>query len=150
MTILDANQKLLLRTPAASGRMIKEDGTVVNLAELLARAGLFTGSSYTPKLTMGGTAHGGAIPTGATKFKVQNNGTTGQNVAIVFGATQTDANDNLTIVTGAATTGGEFAPIVDGGTPPPENIPSAGIGGFYAIANTIAGHTQKVSLGFGV
>jgi hypothetical protein len=34
--ILEANQKLLRTTPADSGRTLKEDGTVVNLADLMA------------------------------------------------------------------------------------------------------------------
>ena len=35
MTILDANQKLLRKSAARTGRMIKEDGTVVNEADAI-------------------------------------------------------------------------------------------------------------------
>lgn len=120
------------------------------------------GGNFTPtsagsaRLTMDGTAQGGAIGSGVTKLQVYNKGATTEDIYVGFGSTQTEADDNLTMTTDGApekaTTGHLIPAVADAGSAALQslNVPSAAIGGFYAVANAEDGDTQVVSISQGV
>jgi len=114
------------------------------------RGGDFTPSNYEPDFTMDGTAQSAAIASGASRLRVNNQGGTGEHIRIAFGATAAEAEENLTITTGAATTGHFIAANSNGNGTVSEDIGIPANAGFYAIANAVAGDTQAVSVTQGV
>ena len=112
----------------------------------------FTPSSYDADLTMDDTAQSGAIATGATKLQFGNLGATTESIRVAFGATASEAEGNLNIAAGAATTGYYIPSIADAGAGAFVNlgVPSAALGGFYAVANAVAADTQTVAVNQGV
>ena len=74
-------------------------------------------------------------------------GTTGQFARIAFGATQAEADNNLTIVAGGATTGIPIPALVDSGDLDPIGVPNDAE--FAAICNESSGDTQVITLVLG-
>jgi len=109
----------------------------------------FTPLSYDADLTMDGTAQAVALATGALKVKVVNRGVTTEAIRVVFGESILDAQSNLTILTGAATTGDYLPSSADQGDGEEiYGVPANAT--HYAIANAVAADTQIVSITQGV
>ena len=109
----------------------------------------FRPSAYQTDLTMNGTAQSVALATGATRIRVVNHGATLNAIRVVFGTSAGNAESNLNIASGAATTGVWVGSAPDGFTPElilgvPTNATH------YAVANDVNGHTQVVTIEQGV
>ena len=117
-----------------------------------ANGGNFTPSSVgSSSFTMDGTAQGEAIASGVTKLQVVNTGVTTEAIYVSFGTTQVAADTQLAIAAAAATNGYYLPSPVDAPTVSPIiNVPAAYVGGFYAIANAVAGDVQDVIVSQGV
>ena len=81
MTILDANQKLLRESAARTGRMIKEDGTVVNEADLVEQIAM-SGVELTGGQA-GDNLYSGIIGTLATKVALPSGAGKGPDTYVV-------------------------------------------------------------------
>ena len=116
----------------------------------------FTPSSVgSATLTMDGTAQGGAIATGVTKIQFYNKGAATEDIYVAFGATQAEADGNLTMTTDGvpekATTGHYIPAVADAGANALQilTVPPASIGGFYAVANAEDSDVQVVKVSQG-
>lgn len=112
----------------------------------------FTPSSYDADLTMNGTAQSGAIATGAVKIQFCNLGATTEAIRVAFGSTALIAEGNLTIAAAAATTGYYIPALADAGAGACVvlGVPTEALGGFYAVANAVAGDVQVVTVNQGI
>lgn len=112
-------------------------------------------SSGSARLTMDGTAQGGALSTGVTAVQVYNKGGATEDIYITFGATQAEADDDLTMTTDGApekaTTGHLIPAVADVGALALQvlNVPPAALGGFYAVANAEDSDIQAVVISQG-
>ena len=118
---------------------------------VLVNSGFMPGS-YDPDLTMNGTAQSGAIATGATKLQFCNLGLTTEAIRVAFGSTALEAEGNLNIVAAAATTGYYIPSLTDAGAGACVVlvVPTAALGGFYAVANAVALDVQIVAVNQGI
>lgn len=115
--------------------------------------GVLSGSSITPSsydadLTMDGTAQGVALSSGARVIEVINRGATTEAIRVAFGTSELNAEANLTISTGAATTGRYIPSPADGKGEAILGVPANAT--HYAVANAVASDTQVVSIIQGV
>ena len=112
----------------------------------------FTPSQYDADLTMDGTAQSVALATGTTKLRIVNTGATTEDIRIVFGASASAAETNLTMTTDGApehaTTGMLIQPEADGVGTVVIGVPSDAT--HYAVANAVASDTQVVNITQGV
>ena len=108
----------------------------------------FTPSQYDTDLTMNNTAQGVALATSASKLFIINGGATGKAIRVAFGTSEGNAGDNLTIVSGAATTGHYIPSPADGYGSCVLGVPAGAT--HYAVANAVAGDTQVVYITQGV
>ena len=109
-------------------------------------------SSYDGDLTMNGTAQGVALASGVSLgngyIYVVNRGATTEAIRIAFGTSELDAEGNLTIATGAATTGHYLPSIADSDGWVILGVPA--LATHYAIANAVASDVQVVSITQGI
>jgi len=105
----------------------------------------FSPGSYFPDLTMDGTGQALALATGTLKLKVVNRGVTTESIRVAFGTSSANAIANLTITTGAATTGDYIASSADQGDGTIiYGVPANAT--YFAVANAVAADTQVVSI----
>lgn len=151
MSIVKTNPAVTGLPPAVQGDNQLVSQTMVGGAAKV-NSSDFTPSSYDADLTMDGTAQSGAIATGAIKLQFCNLGVTAEPIRVAFGATAVEAEDNLNIAAGAATTGYYIPALADAGAGACVilGIATAALGGFYAVANAIAADTQVVAINQGI
>lgn len=119
--------------------------TLINAVE-------FTPSPYDWQLTMNGAAQGGPLPSNAIRVSILNRGASTEHIRIAFGKTQAEADANLTIATGAATTG-YLIPAAVSTADQTGNREIIGIypgSRYFSVANAAAGDTQTVNINFQV
>ena len=109
---------------------------------------VFTPSSYDTDLTMDGTAQGVALASDVAVIRIVNRGATTEGIRVAFGTSETDAEGNLTISAGAATTGLFIPSPADGDGTVLLGVPATAT--HYAIANDTASDVQIVSVTQGV
>jgi hypothetical protein len=110
----------------------------------------FTPSSYDHTLTMDDSAQVEPLATGTTKVKVGNLGATGEPIRVAFGASEQNAEDNLTVDTGAATTGHYIPAIADAGSEAFQVLGVPALATHFAVCNAVASDTQVVVVTQGV
>ena len=108
----------------------------------------FRPSSYDVDLTMDGTAQSVILVTGAGRIRVVNKGATTEGIRIAFGTSAANAEANLTIAAGAATTGLLLPPNADGIATILLGVPENAT--YYAIAKDTASDVQVVNTTQGV
>ena len=112
----------------------------------------FKPSSYDANLTMDGTAQSVALASGvslgAGRIHVANTGATTEAIRVAFGTSAANAEANLNIAAGAATTGYYIAAIADGIGEAILGVPE--LATHYAVANAVASDTQVVAITQGV
>ena len=138
-----------LRSIDKDGNYVKSsDGSDIGLVGV--KGGIaFTPSQYDADLTMNDTAQAVALATGALKVKVVNRGATTEAIRFAFGTSAANAQANLTIVSGAATTGDYLPSAADQGDGEMVyGVPA--LATYYAVANALASDVQIVSITQGV
>jgi len=111
--------------------------------------GAFKPSQYDADLTMDGSAQAVALASGVTRVRFVNRGVTTEAIRVAFGTSAANAQANLTIVSGAATTGEWIGAAADQYNP--EYMPGVPANAtHYAVANAVLGDTQVVSITQGV
>lgn len=125
-------------------------------AESAVSAAGFKPSQYDPDLTMDDTAQSVALSTGVKlgkgRVSFTNRGASTEAIRIAFGTSAANAEANLTIDTGAATTG-YFLPATVSTTDQAGNTEILGVPAlatYYAVANAVASDTQPVSIVQGI
>lgn len=114
----------------------------------------FKPSQYDADLTMDGTAQSVALATGvklgAGRVEFSNLGATTESIRIVFGTSAANAEANLNIAGGLATTGNYVGAAAEVGS---ESVKLRGVPALathYAVANAVASDVQVVSVTQGV
>lgn len=110
----------------------------------------FTPSSYDSTLTMDGTAQSVALVGGARKLHVANLGATTEAIRVAFGTSAANAEANLTISTGAATTGFYISAAADNAANSAVILGIPALATHYAVANAVAADTQTVAVTQGI
>lgn len=118
--------------------------TSSNVNQIIGALIEFKPSSYDADLTMDGTAQSAALASGARRLRVVNRGATTEGIRIAFGTSADNAEANLTISTGAATTGLFLNAAADGNGEIILGIPDNAT--HYAVANAAASDTQVVNI----
>jgi hypothetical protein len=126
----------------ASG-VVQEMGMV---GEGLKVSGGFIPSDYDTDLTMNGTAQGVVLATGATKVQFANLGATTEAIRVAFGTSELDAEGNLNIAGGLATTGYYIPAAADAGGASVAVLDAPVGSTHYAVANAVLGDTQTVAI----
>ena len=154
--ILDAEGKPIKQPVELLSDVVTDSNGDPVLNTVVSNGGNFTPSSAgSARLTMNGTAQGGAIGSGVTKLQIYNKGAATEDIYVAFGATQTEADDNLTFTTDLApekaTTGHPIPAVADAGANALQvlNVPSAAIGGFYSVGNAEDSDVQIVIIAQG-
>jgi hypothetical protein len=109
----------------------------------------FTPNAYDADLTMDGTAQSLALKNDTTVVDIYNHGATTEDIRVAFGASAAAAETNLTIATGAATTGYIIPPEGDNieHCRMRLGVPSGST--HVAVANAVATDVQVVSIAQG-
>ena len=110
----------------------------------------FIPSSYTGNLTMDGTAQVEALATGVRKVQIANLGVTTEAIRVAFGTDATDAGDNLTIVSTAATTGYYIPAAAEGGSQSVVVLGVPALATHIAVCRAVTADTQSVAVTQGV
>ena len=123
---------------------------------ILGNGGNFTPSSVgSTSFTMDGTGQSEAIASGVTKLQIANTGVTTEAIYVGFGTTSAAAITQLAITTDGApehATNGYYipSPVDTPSVSPVINVPSAYVGGFYAVCNAVDSDVQNVIVSQGV
>lgn len=134
---------LMVQDPTTGNDVqVKGDGNGAVLVSNIKAA--FTPADLSDNLTMDGTAQVIALSADTTKLQITNLGATTEAIRVAFGASSAEATANLTISTGAATTGYYIPAIADAGAGAVREpgVPSDAT--HVAIANAVAADTQTV------
>lgn len=114
----------------------------------------FRVSAYDADLVMDGTAQAVALATGvkegAGRIRVTNRGAATEAIRLAFGTSAANAQTNLTISAGAATTGLYIPSIADAGQAGSALLGVPDAATHYAVANAVAADTQTVSIEQGI
>ena len=108
----------------------------------------FKPSQYDTDLTMDGTAQAVALATSASKIHVANGGITTEAIRVTFGISASNAEANLNIAGGLATTGYKIVSPADGLGETILGVPA--LATHYAVANAVNGDIQVVSVTQGI
>ena len=110
----------------------------------------FIPSQYDVDLTMDGTAQSVALATGvalgAGRVYFANQGATTEAIRVAFGTSAANAEANLNIAGGLATTGHYIPAAAEGGAQSAQILGVPALATHYAIANAVAADTQVVSV----
>ena len=107
---------------------------------------VFVPSSYDADLTMDANGESGAVASGSTKIQIANRGATTEDIRVAFGTSAANAISNLTIATGAATTGYYLPAAADGGSQSVVVLGIPATATHYAVGTATASKTQTVSV----
>lgn len=114
----------------------------------------FKPSQYDADLTMNGTAQSVALASGVSlgngRIYVANRGATTEAIRVAFGTSAANAEANLNIAAGAATTGHYIGAAADVGSQSAQILGVPALATHYAVANAVAADTQVVSITQGV
>ena len=147
------------RTPTSSGtiRHTNSPGTsnVDDVVEERVSGGArhsmdgFRPSQYDVDLTMDGTAQSVALATGvklgAGRVYFANQGATTESIRVAFGTSAADAESNLNIAGGFATTGHLIGAAADVGSQSAQILGVPALATHYAVANAVNLDTQDVA-----
>lgn len=110
----------------------------------------FVPSSYDANLTMDGTAQVFALASGARKVQIGNLGATTEAIRVAFGTSSADAESNLNVAAGAATTGYYIPAVADAGAAAVRELGIPALATHVAICNAEASDTQTVTVTQGI
>lgn len=116
----------------------------------LVRPSAFIPADLSDNLTMNNTAQFIALSADTTKLQITNLGATTEAIRVAFGTSEATAEDNLTIVANAATTGYYIPAIADAGAAAIREIGAPSGSTHVAICNAVAADTQTVLVVQGV
>lgn len=110
----------------------------------------FKPSQYDADLTMDGTAQSVALATGVSlgggRVYFANQGATTESIRIAFGTSAANAESNLNIAGGLATTGHLIGANADVGSQSAQTLGVPADATYYAVANAVNGDTQVVAI----
>lgn len=153
------NSKMVAESTTAT--ITQSDGTTKPALENIKSTGGashtmdgFKPSQYDADLTMDGTAQSVALATGvklgAGRVYFANQGATTEAIRVAFGTSAADAEANLTIAAGAATTGHYIGASADVGSQSAQILGVPALATHYAVANAVALDTQIVAITQGI
>ena len=110
----------------------------------------FIPSQYDTNLTMDGSAQSVVLATGVTKVYFANQGAVTEAIRVAFGTSAANAEANLNIAGGLATTGHYIPAAANAGSQSAQTLGVPTLATHYAVANAVAADTLVVSVTQGV